>query len=143
MVIDMKSNYKKKIYFSGVETQLADCAVCMLHTYIAHDDFRNDFLRYPEKQDKLLEPYVEAYLDGQDREQRTIGKDIHNYNNLLVGFSRSIIMMYANEPEFKDTMDNISRYSERFNKSFPDIEQARIIFVQYAKLFYETRMKGV
>ena len=138
----MKSNYKDKITFSGIETQLADCAVCILHTYIAHDDFKSDFLRYPDKQDEMLLPYVEAYLDGQDRTLRSIGKDFPKYNEMLAAFSRSILMMYAYEPEFKNTMDKISAHNEQFNKSFPNIEQARIIIVQYAKLFYEKRMKA-
>lgn len=138
----MKSNYKNKITYNGVETQLADCAVCMLHTYIAHDDFQSDFLHYPNKQDKLLLPYVEAYLDGQDRELRTIGRKYPNYSEMLAAFSRSILMMYAYEAEFKSTMDKISAHNEEFNKSFPNIEQARIILVQYAKLFYEKRMEA-
>ena len=137
----MKSNNKDKIKFSGVETQLADCAVCMLHTYIAHDDFQSDFLRYPDKQPKMLAPYIEAYLDGQDWKLRAIGKDYPNYNEMLTMFSLSILMMYAYESEFKDALDKISRYNEKFNKFFPDIEQARIIFVQYAKVFMEARRK--
>ena len=76
----MKSNYTANQRFNGVETQLADCAVCMIHTYIAHDDFQNDFLRYPDKRDDVLAPYIEAYLDGQDREQRAIGNRCAAYN---------------------------------------------------------------
>lgn len=138
----MKSNYKAKIKFSGVETQLADCAVCMLHTYIAHDDFRTEFLRYPDKHDNLLEPYVKAYLDGQSMEQRNIGKDIPHYTEMLSEFSRAILMMYVNEPTFIKDMDLISKYSVKFEKKFPDVQQARIIFVQYAKTFIERRRKN-
>lgn len=137
----MKSNYTANQRFNGVETQLADCAVCMIHTYIAHDDFQNDFLRYPDKQDDVLAPYIEAYLDGQNREQRAIGKDIPHYSKMLSDFSRSILMMYAYEVDFKNTLDKISAYNKQFRKFFPDIAQARIIFVQYAKVFYETRRK--
>lgn len=126
-------------YFSGIEAQLADCAVCILHTYIAHKDFQNDFLRHPNEQNELLEPYVKAYLDGQDHEQRNIGNNIPDYNKLLVSFSRLILMMYVNEPDFKSEMDNISKYSDKFEKNFPDVQQARLIFAQYAKLFWKAR----
>lgn len=36
-------------------------------------------------------------------------------------------------------MDNISKYSGKFEKSFPDVQQARLIFAQYAKLFWKAR----
>ena len=50
------------ISFSGIEAQLADCAVCILHTYIAHDDFQNDFLRHPNEQNELLEHMLKHTL---------------------------------------------------------------------------------
>ena len=62
-----------------------------------------------------------------------------DYNKLLVSFSRLILMMYVNEPDFKSEMDNISKYSDKFEKSFPDVQQARLIFAQYAKLFWKAR----
>lgn len=139
----MKSHFSEKMKFSGIETQLADCAVCMLHTYIAHEDLQKDFQNNPHKQVEILTPYVDAYLKGQEEKLRTIGKDIPKYDEMLAAFSGTILMMYAHEDNFKKTVDKISVHDKQRDKWFPDVEQARILFVQYAKMFCKTRIKGV